>query len=387
MIALVASFNRFIDPYALNDGPVFKGINTNKPEFSHQLRSSKAYAIRHLKPEAIILGSSRAEYGIDPASKFWPYKNVYNLGLKATNISEITSYLKHSNTISDLKLALVLIDFRDFNASFYEDMGFNDSILSFNDSPYFFTDWLNFSKIYLSLDSLLSSFKTILKQHVKSIYHSNGFIDSADFENRIKKVGGYRNSFRLSESSYFNLKYKDYSFVSNTRNYIKDYEELVRYSAENNIDLRIVFSPVHVRQLETIRLMNLWPMYENWKSIVACINHSVSSEHGLNPYPIWDFSSYQGPSTESFPLDGLPMQYYWDSSHFKSLLGEKMLLQIFNESPIFDFDTNFQGKKLTCANVSSHNEALRAQQKKWILNNPITLTELSNLFNIEAKGE
>ncbi len=43
--------------------------------------------------------------------------------------------------------------------------------------------------------------------------------------------------------------------------------------------------------------------------------------------PLWDFSGYSSVTTETLPASGshAEMEFYWDSSHFKDIVGDFVL--------------------------------------------------------------
>lgn len=68
---------------------------------------------------------------------------------------------------------------------------------------------------------------------------------------------------------------------------------LIKESRANNIELLLFISPVHARQLEVIRLSNLYPTFEQWKrDMVKVIAEDVEQHPDKSPIQLWDFSGY-----------------------------------------------------------------------------------------------
>ena len=64
-LLLVLTFNRLIDPYGLYENPRVNNLNMDKPIFEKHIRMAKAFfAVKDKKPNAVILGSSKAEFGL-----------------------------------------------------------------------------------------------------------------------------------------------------------------------------------------------------------------------------------------------------------------------------------------------------------------------------------
>ena len=120
------AFNRLMDPQSYFSGPKIEGLNLYKPEIASER------AILHSKPKVIILGSSRAEVGLDPLDPSWNHSSVFNLASGGANIFDSYHYLKHANQHSKIESVYLMVDFFMFNDSrkpyLKEDYGFLDSM-------------------------------------------------------------------------------------------------------------------------------------------------------------------------------------------------------------------------------------------------------------------
>jgi len=90
--------------------------------------------------------------------------------------------------------------------------------------------------------------------------------------------------------------------------------------------------PYHADILEMIRILGLWPMFDNWKL-------SLTSLVAATGYPgkarFWDFSGYNEITTEAVPPPGdrrTEMHYYWEAGHFKPSLGDLMIARMLGNS-------------------------------------------------------
>ena len=59
LLSIVAVFNAMVDPYNIYHLITIPGLNANKPSIYHRVRLLKAYEVRRIKPQSIILGTSR----------------------------------------------------------------------------------------------------------------------------------------------------------------------------------------------------------------------------------------------------------------------------------------------------------------------------------------
>ena len=114
---LVIVFVVVIDPYNLYNWFKYEGINTKKPDTTRYLEEIKLTEAKHLNPDLIILGNSRAEIGFDPQSSYLINHgySAFNLAIRGSSIS--TSY-RQLNQLIDKgikpKKILIALDFIDF---------------------------------------------------------------------------------------------------------------------------------------------------------------------------------------------------------------------------------------------------------------------------------
>ena len=86
LLLLASGISWFVNPYDIYNSPRVAKFNTVKSEALNYSRTTKAYAVRKIKPTAICLGNSRAYTGIDPEHAGWSYSPVYNLAFEAAKI-------------------------------------------------------------------------------------------------------------------------------------------------------------------------------------------------------------------------------------------------------------------------------------------------------------
>jgi hypothetical protein len=86
-----------------------------------------------------------------------------------------------------------------------------------------------------------------------------------------------------------------------------------------------------VHQLEISALLGAGPELETGKRALVRLLTREAAGRPADTVPVWDFSGYSTITTEPLPRLGSPdeMKYYWDSSHFKSRVGDLVLDRIF----------------------------------------------------------
>jgi hypothetical protein len=139
---LLASLVVLVDPYYAFGSPNFPGINVVRPLYEDHVLVAKPYQVRRTRPDAIILGSSRVEVGLDPRHPGWAGKNVFNFGLPSATSYEVMLAFLHAQATQPLKQAVVGLDFFAYNIFFPRNQDYLEARFS-GDGVEAFADFLN----------------------------------------------------------------------------------------------------------------------------------------------------------------------------------------------------------------------------------------------------
>jgi len=131
-----------VDPYYVFGTPDIPGINVVRPRYENLLPAAKPYQVRRIRPDAVILGSSRAETGLDPRHPGWAGNNVFNFGLPGATSYEVMLAFLHAQASAPLKQAVVGLDFFGFNILFPRDPEYLEARFS-GDGVRAFADFLS----------------------------------------------------------------------------------------------------------------------------------------------------------------------------------------------------------------------------------------------------
>jgi len=113
---LLAAFVVAVDPYYVFGSPSWRGFNEVRPYYEPHVDIAKPYQIRRLKPEAVSLGSSRVEVGIDPRHPGWGTSKVFDFALPSSNSYLVMLAFLHAQAVGQpLKRAVVGLDFFAYN--------------------------------------------------------------------------------------------------------------------------------------------------------------------------------------------------------------------------------------------------------------------------------
>ena len=382
ILALVASFNAIIDPLAMNLVITIPGVNDYKPAAYDRMLLLKAYELRRVKPDSIILGSSRAHIGFRPGNAAWSRtaKTRYNLAFDSAKPKDMYYFLLHAQAVHPLKLVILCLDeYHPVDDSDdYPD--FDENILMRGNS---FADRVKIIltdlKILTSFDTLKCSFLTLSFQHppMSPWFSSDGqrlgepFFRRADGDlNRLTPRGYFDKYERETIKSKIEAK-ESKTGQKDPRDILRPEErklkaavyirKIVDFCRAHDIDLKILFTPAHVHELELID----WNLLEKGKREMVKIISEDATRHPDKPaIPLFDFSGYSAITTEPLPPIGSrqELQYYWDHSHFKTQVGDFVLNRILNaDDPKNEAPADF-GIDLNENNIDSVLDKLRADR-------------------------
>lgn len=409
LLLSVVLFNFIVDPYGIYNWVSISGINYPKPMIEKNEKLAKAMLVSKVKPEAIILGSSRAEFGIDPNYSNWEVSPVFNLALAGVDTYLMNRYLQHAQALHPLKKVVIGLDFFTFNVRRPRAKDFQEENLAVGTSGKLNLSFRKkiFLKSLFTLSTTTSSFKTIFG----AFSYSGQLIDSMtglrkfsykgqviDLKDRTrtlaaqkKKAGGKyspektgihpRKKFIRNENLY--IKYVYFSgpeheyLLSDSKTHsssLGDLQKIVQFCRQKHIALYLFISPPHARQMEVIRSIGLWPLFEQWKRELVKIAEegSVGQEGWI---PLWDFSGYNSVTSEDVPEAGV-MTGYLDSSHYQPGIGDIILDKVLHDKQ--DSAINF-GHKLTSTTIEDALALIRKEQKDYHETHPQDVQEVEGL--------
>lgn len=341
-VAGISLGNFIVDPYDIfrHNQPFESPLI--KPEKSNHGRLYKTIDIINIKPNVILLGSSRMKQGLNPNHPaFSKDETVYNLGIDGSNIYELLHYLEHSYINQpNLKRVILGIDHYMFNGLDKRQNNVIEKRLKKRHIT--FTDLFN---TLLSQDALIASKNTLEKNWNSSrttehlTYGDNGF-----FPHRFPKDGKTEWRFRTIIEQYFgyHVQYK----LSEER--VNAFQQMVEFCRQHNIELIVFISPSHATQWEALQVTDRWESFEQWKRKMVEIT------------PVWDFSGYNSITTE--PIKDV-MTNYVDNSHYTPKIGEFVLNRILSHN-VEQVPQDF-GVLMTPENIDEHLANVRAEREKW----------------------
>jgi hypothetical protein len=404
---LTTVFNLIVDPYG--SYRIFEfAKDTPRPAIYRRVKLAKAYDIRRIKPQAIVLGTSRSHIALRMTHEGWraPIEARYNAAFDGATTKEMYAYLLHAQAINPLQQVVLGLDFWHLSqgaAATRSD--FRANLLFEPHHPF------HNAEVYAADLALLSSLDTTTASinQLRSLAGEKGSEWLASDGQRIGPTffREVESTFSRSPGAYFRdtdrqeigfmvesdqgprapTKYR--SDNSPTTLTSLDYiSKIVNFCREEHIDLRIFITPSHAHHLEIISELGGWPALEQGKrDLVQLLTDDAARHPGARQFPLFDFSEYSSVTTENVPRDTTTdeMEFYWDSSHFKERVGDWILDRLFEVDRKSDPAPPDFGVLLTAENVNNQLEQIRINQKIYRRDYPEETAFLKALIQVKAQ--
>lgn len=361
-MAVIPIFNWIVDPLGVFHALRIDNFNAIKLAKETPKRETKTLQINSIKPEVIVLGTSRMLRGIDPDDMVLLPGKRYNFAVTNARLEETFAQLKYAHRLKPLKTVIIGLDFFVFNANNPSDVMFNDflgkSILT------------QYTKILWSFDTLMLSKDVVMQKGKREAMYlkENGLLEVKPRHHRTGNMKNFTDVLSLYlDKKFFPGVECTYSFQNqNGQNTSAIFRDLVEFAHRNNITLVMIVPPDHAWMIESIYQAKLGPAYEAWLQNLVSINEEVATRLGKQAYQIWDFSGFNEITIEPVPVKqrAAMMQNYYDVAHFTPAVGKIMLDKMFGKPESHTAAKNF-GNNLTTQSLAKHLAALRASRKSW----------------------
>jgi len=355
LLSVVMGFNAVVDPFRMFDLWDLPGFNYYKPSVYKRTRVLKAYEIRRRKPDSILLGSSRCHLAFSPDNQTWKRYSPrpYNLAFDGATTKEMYYYLLHAHSVRPLQLVLVGLDvYHPTEAPGSVRPDYDPSILGRGSrwvlrGRFLLADL----KILSSFDTLANSIATLRSQHSDEgqwFAHNGQRLGEVFFRRPFENFVKFGPRYYFDEINKLEVQFKlegcipvktvkVYPPKEEKKDAVSSFgyiRKMVEFCRRENIKLVIFITPSHATQMELSKILGEWPMIENGKrTLVNYLAEDAARHSDKKAIALFDFSGYSEYTTEALPPVGSrqEMQYYWDSSHFKECVGDRVLARILSD--------------------------------------------------------
>jgi hypothetical protein len=366
-VAIVAGACWLIDPLAIYSSPRIEGFDALKPALKRRIRVSKTVNAASGEWAALIVGTSRAETGLDPRHPFFDATPCFNAAIGGQSYEESLALVRAAARGGKLRRVVAVVDFEVANSG-YE--GATDFV------PENYRPWRK-AALATSLDVLGLALATPRDQDLDALFHDHALWTGDGRYVYPPTVGGSRAASIVSESDYLSVNFfrgpgLAYTLASESSQPLERIRELIAFAHAKGVALTLVIPPVHARQSEAVGAAGLWPQWEAWKRMLVRIDEEEARKASRPAFALWDFSGYNEVTTEPVPAldDRSAMRWYYESSHFNPHAGNRVLDRIAGGG-----DAGF-GVRLTPANIDEHLRTIREGRIAWRAANPDDVAEI-----------
>lgn len=346
-LTLAAIVNAVVDPYRVFGLIGVAGFNAHKPRAMERGYLSKLAGVNRLRPHRVIVGNSRAEVGLDPASPASGDALVnYNAAQPGTGPDTALAFLRDAQAQGTLEQGIIGVDFVDFLVGASpSDAPSGESVPMVADPRAHSSgpprlDLATRLSLLFSLDALRDSAWTVAAQHSDSTpdITALGFNPMRDYAAMAKR-DGYGAFFlqrdRENAASYLRAPKSIFEPGMQSSPEWRAIDEMAALCRQLERGCTFVIYPYHAHILELFRLTGLSDLFGEWKAeLTRRLLVAAARADASVPDPkltLWDFSGYNRYSCETVPAVGdrsHVVRWYWEAGHFKRELGDVMIARM-----------------------------------------------------------
>ncbi len=334
---IVAGFNFIVNPMGLFSPPLIAGFNDVHPAGQSFSRLQKIEAIKRIKPDMIITGTSRADSGMNIRAELLPDPALrpYNAGLSAATIREQRAMLEFAQAVRPLKMAVITLDYFAFNGRKPDNKQFEPHRLTreaLAPARAFFDTY----GTIVALDTAVASVKHmryIKKPERYSYTKDNGHKESRDVEYAISQKGAAHRFAKDPAAAETAVDNYDFAYSENEGDdTFAELRKMLELTRDNGIETYLVISPIHASGLEGLEKDKVTlARVTEWTRRVVAVNREVAAAYSAAPYPLWDFAYRNSLTNERVPEEGdtvSRMTWFSDGGHYKAALGDVVLRKV-----------------------------------------------------------
>lgn len=370
----IGLFNFLVDPLLLYRADTAIPDQVSQVEQFFNMRLYKPRHVGRLKPEALIVGTSRSGT-ISPDSEAWRGLAGYNFSQPGMTLYELFRSVQHAQAQQPLAKLMVGLDFSALaHSTPLFRLGFEEARHARDASDIYSPKYI-FQQL-TDLRTTLFSFY-ITGESVQALnppknrsrrYYDDGSWESAS--RGLRGRGGYAFVGRgvVSEARAQGVEIKGNLAV---------FRDLLQFCYANEIDTRFFFTPAHVFFVDLwFRLGAEQAWYEAHREVVR-LNEEVAEKYGRPAFEIWGFGNERNIVTE--PIYGASeagKAWFSDGLHYESKLAVPMKLAVWGEKPGF-------GTQLSSGTVMPYLKEIDRMRQEFIHSNQEVVTTVYQRIDSE----
>jgi hypothetical protein len=386
LMTFTALVNVFVDPYGIYGWVDVAGFNRNKTQAVDESRMVKVYLLDRVHPAALLIGSSRVEAGIDPASPVWPQdlRPVFNLGIPGTDPYAQLRFLQDGLASTRPRMVVIGTDFvealtskADLAASLQMrgSFDFEKRLRVTEHGTPNGGMWLartrDIAKTLISLSALGDSIATVFSQ--QDLTHRKltalGFNTAANFYDLVRTEGEHslfvaKDRQRIAEVV---------PLPTQPQFDLQPIGDAIQEARAHGAQVIVMITPGHADELEIYRQARVLDLYEAWLQRLT----ELVTVAGEGKVTLWNFAGLTPYTTEAVPKRGdtrTELSWFWETDHFKPALGNLIISRILGQGP-----AGF-GDQLTLDTVPRALAELHEQLRQYEETHPAGVERVSQLI-------
>lgn len=202
------------------------------------------------------------------------------------------------------------------------------------------------------------------------MYTPQGFRKTKSLTAFNKKI--FRKNLQDNFDSYQRLDYQ--------KSQLKAFEDIVTHCLKNNIKLYLFISPIHIQNLEVMRITGHFPTFEQWKrDLVNVVEKANDNLKSSDKVYLWDLTGYNSITTETIPDTNQKssLKWYIDSAHYRPEVGNFIIELVVNSKRkgTGNIPQDF-GVIINQSNINQHLKKIRLDQRSYHQNHPQVIEEI-----------
>ena len=352
----IIGINAAIDPDFETGFPQISFFNKYKTETrKNGGRVWVANAIKHLKPEYVILGTSKSQRGMLQTDQSYRGYRFLNASIPGTNFYELSTIIDYLlNIDGDIKVVILTLDFLTFSSRRTIQGDFRNSKFCSD-----YSCWKSVSQL-ISYRCLHDSFNTYQKNRT-------GYLPHIPLGTREIFSKYFKNNFFINAEAYAHYQF------SPERMHL--FRNGLRKLLNAGVDVKLRISPSHCSQYAGYKKLKIWNQFKNWKQNIVTTVEELKTE-----YPwlrIHDFALHNSRTMEKIPEinSEAKMRWFKDSNHYTQEFGKDMLNILHGEN-----DSQELFVLLTQENIQLILNEMELEQNKYTSKNQNEIAWVSQKY-------
>lgn len=291
-IPLISVFNYIIDPYGFNNKILIENMNVIKEDNTNFTIKYKTPKLREGGWDNLMMGTSSIGVMDNSVVSRYLGGKTFNLSQPASAMPIQLDSFMYAVEYNDIKNVIYAVDFISFNKNRKLNPDYiqlKSKLRSF-DNFYSYNMYINWSTFLSSSKLLWNNYKGNMTpaakylangQHVYQNYIYAYETNKFDVEKNINDV----TKFLLGKNGY----YENYTY---SQRYMNQFEKVVTYCKENNINLYVYIAPMYKDFLMNLTKSGLFYEFEHFKeelsSVIDFVDFTQDNEIINNINNFWD---------------------------------------------------------------------------------------------------